>query len=89
MAALSWDSDGPDSFVIHYQDTGYVEEYCAYGSVSQAQEDGCVEHVTADEIDALDTPAARYARGQGDGTAVPNVDIPVPNVNVSPPPTTP
>jgi hypothetical protein len=41
-----------------------VARYCEYGAVSQAQLDGCESHVTADEIDARDTNAARYAKGK-------------------------
>lgn len=40
-----------------------VSDYCAYGSVSQAQLDGCRDHVTAQEVNDRDTPAARFARG--------------------------
>jgi hypothetical protein len=43
-----------------------VSDYCAYGAVSQAQLDGCVDHVGTDDIDRLDTNAARYARGELD-----------------------
>jgi hypothetical protein len=39
-----------------------VTRYCAYGAVSEAQLDGCNSHVTADQINALDTNAARYAK---------------------------
>lgn len=48
-------------------DPDQVTAYCSYGAVSQAQLDGCVEHVSSDDIDALDTEAARYARGERDG----------------------
>ncbi|HEX8743607.1 MAG TPA: hypothetical protein VF712_10780 [Thermoleophilaceae bacterium] len=41
-----------------------VLDYCSYGAVSDAQLDGCVDHVTEDQVDALDTNAARYARGE-------------------------
>jgi len=41
-------------------------DYCAYGSVSHAQLDGCMEHVKLSHIDQLDTPAARFARGATD-----------------------
>lgn len=43
-----------------------VARYCEYGAVSQAQLDGCKDHVTEDEIDARYTNAARYARGELD-----------------------
>jgi hypothetical protein len=39
-----------------------VSDYCAYGSVSQAQLDGCKGHVTADDVRSRDTPAARFAQ---------------------------
>ena len=43
-----------------------VEDYCSYGAVSQAQLDGCVDHVTEGEVNAYDTNAGRYARGELD-----------------------
>jgi len=42
----------------------YVEDYCAYGAVSQAQLDGCIDHVTPGTVDGYDTNAAEYARGE-------------------------
>ena len=42
----------------------YVEDYCAYGAVSQAQLDGCIDHVTPQTVDDYDTNAAEYARGE-------------------------
>jgi len=39
-------------------------EYCSYGAVSQAELDGCEEHVTTSDIDRLYTNAALYARGE-------------------------
>jgi hypothetical protein len=39
-------------------------DYCKYGAQSQAQLDGCMGHVTTDDIDRLHTPAARFARGE-------------------------
>ena len=42
----------------------YVEDYCAYGAVSQAQLDGCIDHVTPQTVDGYDTNAAEYARGE-------------------------
>lgn len=39
-----------------------VADYCAYGAVSEAQLQGCMDHVTAQDVDALDTNAARYVR---------------------------
>lgn len=41
----------------------YVRPYCMYGAQSQAQLDGCMGRVTADDINRLDTQAARFARG--------------------------
>lgn len=41
-----------------------VARYCEYGAVSEAQLEGCEEHVTEAEVNALDTNAARYARGE-------------------------
>jgi hypothetical protein len=43
-----------------------IGDYCAYGAVSHAQLDGCVDHVTTDQVDDLDTNAAEYARGELD-----------------------
>lgn len=40
-----------------------VAEYCAYGAVSDAQLAGCESHVEESDIDALDTNAAEYSRG--------------------------
>jgi hypothetical protein len=37
--------------------------YCRYGAKSQAQLDGCMSHVTTDDIDKLHTRAADFARG--------------------------
>ena len=44
----------------------FVGDYCAYGAVSKAQLEGCVEHVTPATVSGYDTNAARYARGQLD-----------------------
>ncbi len=41
----------------------YVRPYCLYGAKSQAQLDGCMSHVTNDDINNLDTQAARFGRG--------------------------
>jgi hypothetical protein len=50
----------------------YLTPYCEYGARSQEQLDGCLAHVNSDDIDALDSPAARFARGEtsrcGDGS---------------------
>ena len=43
-----------------------VGDYCAYGAVSKAQLEGCVEHVTPATVNGYDTNAARYAEGQLD-----------------------
>jgi hypothetical protein len=43
-----------------------VGRYCNYGSTSKAQYDGCVEHVTADDI------ARRYDRIKGPGPEADN-----------------
>jgi hypothetical protein len=48
--------------------TRLVHDYCAYGSVSNAQLHGCETHVIANEVRNRDTPAARFAAG--DSTAV-------------------
>jgi len=41
-----------------------VDDYCRYGAVSMAQLQGCLDHVTAKQIDRLSTNAARYSRGK-------------------------
>ena len=38
--------------------------YCRYGAQSRAELDACMRSVDTDEIDRLDTPAARFARGE-------------------------
>ena len=43
-----------------------VGDYCAYGAVSKAQLEGCVEHVTPATVNEYRTNAARFARGQLD-----------------------
>jgi hypothetical protein len=42
----------------------YVRPYCLYGAQSHAQLDGCMSHVTSDDINDLDTPAAQFGRGE-------------------------
>lgn len=42
----------------------YVLPYCLYGAQSRAQLDGCMSHVTSNEINELETQAARFARGE-------------------------
>lgn len=39
-------------------------DYCSYGSVSEAQRQGCEERVDVSAIRRLDTSAARFARGE-------------------------
>ena len=38
-----------------------VARYCEYGAVSDAQVNGCKDHVGGDQVDRLHTNAARYA----------------------------
>ena len=38
--------------------------YCRYGASTQDELDGCMKRINTDEIDELDTPAARFARGE-------------------------
>ena len=38
--------------------------YCKYDAKSQAELDECMSSVTTDDIEKLDTPAARFARGE-------------------------
>jgi hypothetical protein len=40
-----------------------VAEYCAYGAVSQAQLEGCKDHVGFSDVEEANTPAARFALG--------------------------
>jgi hypothetical protein len=42
----------------------YLRLYCDYGAQSAAQHAGCMSHVTTDDINELDTQAARFARGE-------------------------
>jgi hypothetical protein len=37
--------------------------YCKYGAKNHAELERCMSHVTTDDIDKLDTHAARFARG--------------------------
>ena len=50
------------TFGCSYDDQ--VARYCGYGSVSQAQLDGCESHVTSDQVDSYQTNAGRFARGE-------------------------
>lgn len=59
MLALGGCGDG-------YMDDALVEDYCTYGAQSQAQLDGCIEHVTPEQVRQATTPAARWARDGGD-----------------------
>lgn len=43
-------------------DEALVYNYCEYGSVSQAQLDGCLENVTAEQVERRDSEAAVYAK---------------------------
>jgi hypothetical protein len=38
--------------------------YCRYGAASRAELDACMKRVDTEEIAELDTPAARFARGE-------------------------
>jgi hypothetical protein len=43
-----------------------VHDYCSYGAVSEAQLEGCVDHVTPEVVEGYDTNAGRYARRELD-----------------------
>jgi hypothetical protein len=43
-----------------------VGDYCRYGAVSEAQLDGCLSHVTEDEVRSRQTHASQYAFGDLD-----------------------
>lgn len=43
-----------------------IADYCQYGSVSQAQLEGCYFHVHIREIEGRNTNAAQWARGELD-----------------------
>jgi hypothetical protein len=56
-------------WVYAHRDTGTgtsLRRYCEYGSVSEAQFAGCLNHVTEDQINARNTDAARFAKGKLD-----------------------
>jgi len=55
---------GYGAFDAHNARDNYVRPYCLYGAQSQAQLDGCMSHVTSEDINALDTQAATFAAGQ-------------------------
>ncbi len=42
----------------------YIGDYCAYGSVSQAQRNRCIESVSEQDVDEARTEAGRFARGE-------------------------
>jgi hypothetical protein len=44
----------------------YLTPYCAYSAESQAQIDECLSKINSGDVDKLDTPAARFARGEID-----------------------
>jgi hypothetical protein len=46
---------------------GTVADYCAYGAVSRAQFEGCKDHVSTDDVERLNTDAARFARRELEG----------------------
>lgn len=39
-------------------------DYCRYGAASRAELDRCMRRIDTDEIGELDTPAARFSRGE-------------------------
>ena len=41
----------------------YIDPYCRYGAKSQADLDSCLSQVNSDDIDKLDTNAAKFGRG--------------------------
>jgi hypothetical protein len=43
-----------------------VTAYCRYGAVSQAQLDGCIDHVTEADVRSRQTHASQYAFGDLD-----------------------
>ncbi len=45
------------------RENGALNDYCRYGAVSNAQLQGCLDHVTTDRINELHTNAARFATG--------------------------
>lgn len=42
----------------------YLQPYCRYGAASTAELERCLARTRSDDIDRLDTPAARFARGE-------------------------
>lgn len=49
---------------VGWSNGNMVDRYCRYGAVSQAQYQGCLDHVDADIVRRRDSPAARYAKGE-------------------------
>jgi hypothetical protein len=47
------------------EDDLLVSDYCEYGARSEAQFEGCKDHVTAEQVRARNTPAARWAKHGG------------------------
>ena len=43
-----------------------VEDYCSFGSMSERQLETCKTHVTANHVQSIHTPAARFALGGSD-----------------------
>jgi hypothetical protein len=66
MLALGCEGEDTATFRDYPQRGEYVEKYCAYGAVSEAQLQGCLDHVDPAEIDVLDTNASAYADGDLD-----------------------
>jgi hypothetical protein len=58
--------DGTTGSSSSVSDQDLVVRYCEYGSVSQEQLNGCIEHVSSGDVEGRDTNAARYARGEID-----------------------
>jgi hypothetical protein len=50
-------------YVIHGEETDAVTRYCEYGAISEAQLNGCKDHVDADYVRSHHTNAARYGQG--------------------------
>lgn len=60
-AALAFSACGDD-----WREDRLVFDYCLYGAQSYAQLEGCVEHVSVDDVNQRSTNAARWAREGGD-----------------------
>lgn len=69
VATLTALTAGTGCWSTYDYDGRLVYNYCEYDTVSQAQFEGCLEHVTADEIRDRDTEAARAARELTDAEA--------------------